>query len=126
MNSIKTKRIYDVPAKSDGYRILVDRVWPRGVSKSKAALDEWNKNLAPSEGLRKWFNHDDKKFEAFSQRYQRELLRVEDELKRILELAKDQQVCLVYGAKNKDFNQAVVLQTVLTAKIHKEGYGPAL
>lgn len=120
MKKITIKRIYEKPSENDGYRILVDRIWPRGVSRINAKLDEWNKTVAPSEALRKWFNHQEEKFEEFSLRYQKELLKAEKDLYRIIDIAKDKKVCLVYGAKNEKFNQAVVLQKALIDKAIKD------
>lgn len=110
---IKTKRVYDDVANNDGYRLLVDKIWPRGVSKEDAQLDEWNKDLAPSDDLRKWFDHDEEKFDEFTKRYKKELKENKDELERIREIAKDKRVCLLYGAKDEEHNQAEVLKDVL-------------
>jgi uncharacterized protein YeaO (DUF488 family) len=112
-NIIKTKRIYDTPSAEDGYRILVDKLWPRGLNKEDAKLDEWAKNLAPSNSLRKWFDHKEDKFEEFSQRYKEELLEQEDGLKHILELASNKDITLLYAAKNTRLNNAVVLLKIL-------------
>jgi uncharacterized protein YeaO (DUF488 family) len=113
MNTIQIKRIYEAPAKEDGYRILVDRLWPRGVKKENAKLDEWNKNLAPSDQLRKWFNHQPERFKEFEKRYRAELSELKDELKRIQKLSKSGTVTLLYGAKDREMNQAVVLLKIL-------------
>jgi uncharacterized protein YeaO (DUF488 family) len=113
MFSIAIKRIYEPPTGHDGYRMLVDRLWPRGVSKEAAALDEWNKNIAPSTELRKWFNHKPELFEEFKSRYQEELKYSRTELERLLTIAQQQKLCLLYGAKNSEMNQAVVLKSVL-------------
>lgn len=113
MKGYKTKRVYEDPANNDGYRLLIDRVWPRGVSKEDAKLDEWCKDLAPSTDLRKWFGHDPDKFEEFKKRYKKELNDQKEELKRIKEIARDKQVCLLFGAKDEEHNQAVVLKSVL-------------
>lgn len=116
MKTIQIKRIYDDPSESDGYRILVDRIWPRGVSKEEAKLDEWNKDLAPSTELRKWFDHDPDKFEDFSKEYKKELEYNKDELKVLHDIAKSKTVTLLYGAKDVKYNQAVVLKEVLDEK----------
>lgn len=116
MKTIQIKRIYDDPSESDGYRILVDRIWPRGVSKEEAKLDEWNKDLAPSTELRKWFDHDPDKFEDFSKEYKKELEYNKDELKALHDMAKSKTVTLLYGAKDVKYNQAVVLKEVLDEK----------
>jgi uncharacterized protein YeaO (DUF488 family) len=113
MKGYKTKRVYDDPANNDGYRLLVDQIWPRGVSKEDAELDEWNKDLAPSTKLRKWFDHDPDKFDEFTKRYKKELKEQNDELNRIKKIAKDKQVCVLYGAKDEKNNQAIVLKSVL-------------
>lgn len=113
MKPIRTKRIYDKPSKNDGYRILVDRIWPRGVSKEDAQLDDWVKDVAPSEELRKWFDHDPEKFKEFEKKYRVELKEKENEIKELKEKAKDKTVTLLYGAKDKEHNQAIVLQKVL-------------
>ncbi|MGC1631480.1 MAG: DUF488 domain-containing protein [Gelidibacter sp.] len=113
MNTIQIKRVYEDPSSSDGYRILVDRIWPRGVSKEEAKLDEWNKDLAPSTELRKWFDHDPDKFEDFALKYKKELKNSTEDLKRLFEKTKDKTVTLLYGAKDTKFNQAVVLKEVL-------------
>jgi len=110
---IKTKRIYDTPSNNDGYRILVDKLWPRGIKKEDAKLDEWAKHLAPSNSLRKWFDHKEDRFEEFSQRYKDELLEQKNGLNHILELASNKDVTLLYAAKNSTLNNAVVLYKIL-------------
>lgn len=110
---IKTKRIYDDPSKDDGYRILIDRIWPRGVSKEDAKLDDWNKDIAPSDKLRKWFDHDPAKFDEFTKKYHKELDNKKEELTEIQKKAKEQTITLLYGAKDREHNQAIVLQNVL-------------
>lgn len=110
---IQLKRIYEDPVEDDGYRVLVDRLWPRGVSKKAARLDEWLKDIAPSTELRKWFDHDSDKFEEFSKRYQGELTQKEEVVNQLLEKAKNQQVTLLYAAKDEQLNHAVVLKEFL-------------
>lgn len=112
---IHIKRIYEAPAKDDGYRVLVDRVWPRGVSKVDAHLDEWAKDIGPSTELRKWFGHKPPKYPEFKKRYEQELKDRAEVLARIRSLARKQRVCLLYGAKDEEHNQAVVLREVLLA-----------
>jgi len=111
--TLKIERIYTKPADMDGYRILVDRLWPRGISKEKAALDEWFKTIAPSKELRQWFGHDPVKYDEFKTRYQAELATNPDRsqfLKLIkVQLAKG-NVIMLYGAKDEIHNQAVVLK----------------
>lgn len=114
MKAIKIKRVYDDPARGDGYRILVDRVWPRGVSKEDADLDDWLKELAPSTELRKWFDHDEKKWTEFSKKYRRELEDKEDQIQKIRDKAGYRIVTLLYGAKDEKHNQAIVLRDVIT------------
>lgn len=107
------KRIYDEPSAGDGYRVLVDRLWPRGISKERANLDLWFKDVAPSPELRVWFDHDPAKFEEFSARYQDELSR-NPAVDQLRELAKQQgTVTLLYGAKDPAINHAVVLHDFL-------------
>ena len=110
---IHIKRIYEKPASSDGYRILVDRIWPRGIKKEDAQLDEWDKSLAPSSALRKWFNHQQERFDEFEKKYEAELMREKDELIRVKKIGESQKVTLLYGARDTEMNQAVVLARVL-------------
>lgn len=112
---IVIKRIYEKDDPADGYRMLVDRLWPRGVSKEEAALNEWNKEIAPSAGLRKCFGHKPELFDEFVQRYKEELFPAkEDILRRIKALADNGCVTLLYGAKDPRMNQAAVLLGILT------------
>ena len=109
---LKVKRVYDPPAKEDGYRILVDRVWPRGFTKEKARVDEWRKDLGPSDALRKWFAHDPDKWDEFRRRYRTELEKAGKwpDLMRIAERAKKGDVTLVFSARDAEHNQAVALR----------------
>lgn len=111
---IVIKRVYEEPDPQDGYRLLVDRLWPRGVKKEEASLDEWNKEIAPSTALRKWFGHKPELFEEFVKRYKQELIpdKLED-LRKIKSLSKNQRVTLLYGAKDLHMNQAAVLLGIL-------------
>lgn len=111
--NIKLKRAYEKPNKADGARILVDRLWPRGLTKEKASLDLWLKEIAPSTELRKWFGHDPKKWRSFRSRYQTELKQHPDELKVIKSKAKEGAVTLIYGARDQEHNEAVVLKEFL-------------
>lgn len=106
---IKIKRIYERPEPEDGYRMLVDRLWPRGVGKDEAELDEWNKDIAPSTALRKWFGHKPELFEEFVSRYSEELKTKGDNLLRIKELDAKGTLTLLYAAKDERMNQAAVL-----------------
>ena len=111
---ITIKRIYEEASVQDGFRILVDRIWPRGVSKDKAKLDLWMKEVAPGDELRKWFDHDPKKWEAFKSKYKTELKGKAAELNQIKVLEKQhKKISLLYGAKSVTFNQAVVLKEIL-------------
>ncbi|ANG92466.1 DUF488 domain-containing protein [Enterobacteriaceae bacterium 155047] len=106
---IQCKRVYDDASKNDGYRILVDRLWPRGVRKADLAFDEWCKILTPSSELRKAFHGETIDFASFSDAYRQELAQHEDEGRRIAALAAQQTVTLLYGAKNTGQNHALVL-----------------
>lgn len=109
---LKTMRVYDKQETGNGYRVLVDRLWPRGIRKEALALDEWKKEVAPSEKLRKWYGHDPDKFEAFRASYLTELDQNEEAARFVKETAvllKTQDVILLYGAKDEEHNQAVVL-----------------
>lgn len=114
MYPIAIKRIYDEVSENDGYRILVDRIWPRGISKERAKLDEWNKEIAPSARLRKWFDHKEERYKAFELKYKEELAQKTAELNKIRHTAENKKVTLLYGAKNIQMNQAVVLKDVLS------------
>lgn len=110
---IQIKRIYEQPETQDGYRILVDRLWPRGMTKERAHLDEWAKEIAPSDALRKAFGHKMENFGEFTRKYKAELKDKAEELQRIRELAEKQNVTLLYAAKNTEVNHARVLLNVL-------------
>lgn len=113
---IVLKRIYEPSSTEDGKRILVDGIWPRGISKDKAQLDKWMKEIAPSTELRKEFNHKPERFEEFKEHYIKELQETEEKkvaLNQLLEMAKEEKVTLLFGAKDEVHNQAVVLKEVL-------------
>jgi len=110
---IRLKRAYDEIGADDGIRILVDRIWPRGVSKKDLQLDKWMKEIAPSDKLRKWFDHDPEKFEEFKRRYQQELDSNGERVRELAEIARNQDLTLVYGAKDREHNHAVVLKEYL-------------
>lgn len=110
---IQVKRIYEEAANRDGHRLLVDRVWPRGVSKEDAHLDDWNKDIAPSTELRKWFDHKEDRFPEFKKKYKKELSKQTEPLKEIASIAKEKQVTLLFGAKDENHNQAIVLKEYL-------------
>jgi uncharacterized protein YeaO (DUF488 family) len=109
---IRIKRVYDLAEPRDGERILIDRLWPRGVSKEKAHIDEWRKDLAPSDELRKWFNHDPAKWDEFKRRYRQELRPKLPELKK-LSRKNRRSITLVYGAHDTEHNNAAALKEFL-------------
>ena len=109
MGKIKIKRIYEEPSNDDGYRILVDRLWPRGLKKENARLDEWNKTIAPSAELRVWFSHKPERFKEFERKYKKELLNNIKELEKVVVIARKQNITLLYAAKDPNINHAVVL-----------------
>ena len=110
---VRLKRAYEPPAQSDGYRVLIDRLWPRGVSKQEARLDEWARELAPSSELRRWFGHEPAKFDEFRRRYREELARQEEKLGELRRRARGGRLTLVYGARDSEHNDAVVLAELL-------------
>jgi uncharacterized protein YeaO (DUF488 family) len=110
---VKLKRAYEAPAPGDGVRVLVDRLWPRGVSKAGAALDQWMKEIAPSTELRKWFGHDLDRWEEFGRRYAAELHAHDALLGQLRALARHGLVTLVYSAHDEAHNDAIVLRNVL-------------
>ena len=113
--SVRLTRAYEQPASSDGYRVLVDRLWPRGVSREEARLDEWAKELAPSAALRRWFAHDPARFGEFRRRYTAELAAQEEKLGELRRRARNGTLTLVYGARDQEHNDAVVLAEILRA-----------
>ena len=114
MTRIKIKRVYLQPKKEDGNRILVDRLWPRGLTKEKASVDLWLKEIAPSTALRKWFGHDPAKWAEFRTRYLAELRKSEEPLVRLKQETAKGATTLLYGAKDEEHNEAVVLEELLT------------
>lgn len=113
VSHLRLKRAHEPASPDDGARILIDRLWPRGLSKEKAALDEWMKEIAPSTELRQWFGHDPERWPEFQRRYRAELHQHTEELDRIRALAKKQRVTLVYSAHDEEHNDAIVLKDVL-------------
>ncbi len=123
---IVLKRIYEPSSTEDGKRILVDGIWPRGISKDKAQLDKWMKEIAPSTELRKEFNHKPERFEEFKEHYIKELQETEEKkvaLNQLLEMAKEEKVTLLFGAKDEVHNQAVVLKDVLVRVLDEQQNG---
>ena len=112
-HELRLKRVYETPNKDDGVRILVDRLWPRGLTKERAKVDLWLKEIAPSTELRKWFGHDPKKWRSFRGRYQTEIKHHAEQLNLIKSKVKEGAVTLVYGARDQACNEAVVLKQLL-------------
>ncbi len=112
---LRLKRAYEVPSSTDGKRILVDRLWPRGLTRKKAAIDVWLKDIAPSSPLRRWFGHDPAKWSEFKRRYRRELRERRELVNEIARPAARGRVTLIYGARDEVHNDAVVLAAVIRA-----------
>jgi uncharacterized protein YeaO (DUF488 family) len=110
---VRIKRAYDPPARGDGTRILVDRLWPRGVKKADAEIAQWMKEVAPSNELRKWFGHDPQRWEEFARRYRTELAAKREAVAALRELVRKGAVTLIYSAHDTEHNQAVVLRELL-------------
>jgi uncharacterized protein YeaO (DUF488 family) len=110
---IQLKRVYEKRSRKDGFRVLVDRLWPRGLTKERAAVKLWLKDVAPSTELRKWFDHDPAKWKQFQARYRKELRLKKDDLKLLKEKSDEHIVTLVYGARDEKHNEALVLKSVL-------------
>jgi uncharacterized protein YeaO (DUF488 family) len=110
--NIRIKRVYEKPDEKDGFRILVDRLWPRGLTKEKAAVDLWLKDIAPSTELRKWFNHDPDKWKEFKKRYLNELKENKDVVAVLKDHLRHKTVTLLYAAKDSDHNEALVLSNL--------------
>ena len=110
---IKLKRVYAVRSPEDGLRVLVERLWPRGLTKQRAAVDLWLKDVAPSPELRKWFGHDPARWEQFQKRYQKELREKQDAVKHLTQMGKEGTITLVYAARDEEHNGALALKTFL-------------
>ena len=119
MKTIHIKRAYEDKSKDDGYRVLIDRLWPRGISKKDAHFDEWLKELAPSTELRKWFDHKPERFDEFRKRYKKELQGHKDELDMLRNKAKTGKLTLLFAAKDTEMNNAVVVKEVLEKVLEK-------
>jgi uncharacterized protein YeaO (DUF488 family) len=111
--NVKLKRAYERPTPRDGVRVLVDRLWPRGLKKSKGAIDRWDKEVAPSSALRKWFGHDPARWREFSRRYVAELRRNPEPVERLRGLAREKPITLVFAARDETHAHAVVLRKLL-------------
>jgi uncharacterized protein YeaO (DUF488 family) len=114
--NIKLKRAYEAAERADGVRVLIDRLWPRGLKKTNAALDRWSKDLAPSTELRKWFGHDPARWNEFRRRYKAEVRHHGDQLNELRTLARQGCVTLVYSACDEVHNDAVVLRSLLLGR----------
>jgi uncharacterized protein YeaO (DUF488 family) len=110
---VRAKRIYDAAEPDDGYRVLIDHVWPRGVSRERADLDEWARDLAPSDDLRKWFAHIPDRFDEFRTRYRRELSVHGESVEALRRRARKERVTIVYAARDQEHNNAVVLTELM-------------
>ena len=113
---IKIKRVYELPTRDDGFRVLVDRLWPRGLGKDKAKIDLWLKDIAPSHDLRKWYGHDPKKWTEFKKKYFKELDNRKQLAHQILERVKEGTVTLLFGSKEEKLNNAVALRRYIKTK----------
>jgi len=113
MHRLRIKRVYDAPATTDGVRVLVDRLWPRGLSKEQVRIDHWLKNIAPSSQLRKWYHHDESRWDEFKRRYFDELTALGEPVKVLRELMKGKTVTLLYSARSETHNNAVALVAFL-------------
>lgn len=122
---VRIRRAYDPPGRGDGQRVLVDRVWPRGVSKAALALDEWQREIAPSTPLRQWFGHDPARWERFEERYFAELDDKPELVQALLARARKSRVTLVYSAKDTEHNQAVALRAYLERMAGRGAASPA-
>ena len=111
--NVKIKRVYEQPTDSDGSRILVDRLWPHGLTKEKAHVDLWLKEIAPSTELRQWFGHDPEKWKSFRGRYETEIRNNDDLIGMLRDIAKEGTVTLLYGARDEKHNEALVLKQYL-------------
>ncbi len=114
--NIQTKRVYDAPSSSDGLRVLIDRLWPRGLSKEAASIDRWAKEVSPSNELRKWYRHDPAKWHEFRTRYFAELDQCPEAIAELRSLANDQVVTLVFGSKEERLNNATALRDYLMTR----------
>jgi uncharacterized protein YeaO (DUF488 family) len=119
--SIKLKRAYEPPAPADGRRILIDRLWPRGVSKAKVAIADWMKEIAPSTALRQWFGHDPARWQEFRRRYAEEIRGQAEQVRELRRLAAEGPLTLVYSAHDEAHNDAVVLRAILLGRWPKRG-----
>ncbi len=106
------KRVYEKPDEGDGIKVLIDRLWPRGLKKEEAKIDHWMKEISPSDTLRKWFSHKEERWQEFKSRYMKELKDKDELLKQLIDLGKNEKVTLLYAAKDEERNNAQVLLEV--------------
>jgi uncharacterized protein YeaO (DUF488 family) len=118
---VGVRRVYDSSGGDDGYRVLVDRLWPRGIKKTEVALNEWAKDVAPSDELRRWYGHDPAKFEEFARRYRQELSAAQDPVRRLVEVAARQPVILLTATRDVEHSGAMVLAEYLTSHLRSRG-----
>ena len=114
--NVKLKRAYEPPASDDGTRVLIDRLWPHGISKKRAAIDQWMKDISPSTELRKWFGHDPARWDEFRRRYAKEVRQNTDLLDQLRSLARHGPITLVYSAHDEEHNDAVELRELILGK----------
>lgn len=117
--TVRIKRAYERPEPGDGFRVLVDRLWPRGVTRDDARIDLWLKEIAPSAGLRQWFNHDPARWAEFQQRYLDEIEQHQEAVERLGAAARKQPLTLVYGARDEEHNNAVVLKKLIESRLRR-------
>jgi uncharacterized protein YeaO (DUF488 family) len=110
---VRTKRVYEPPSQADGYRVLIDGIWPRGVSRDRAAIDEWARDLAPSTQLRRWYGHEPARFEEFDRRYRAELAAQRERLTELRRRSRSGVVTLVFAARDAEHSNATVLRDIL-------------
>ncbi|MEM0117389.1 MAG: DUF488 family protein [Conexivisphaerales archaeon] len=115
---IKAKRVYEPAKESDGFRFLIDRLWPRGIKKEQLKLDSWLKSISPSDELRRWFSHQPSKWEEFKRRYYNEI-KDKPEYRRLVELAKQKDITLLYSSKETVYNNAIALKEFVESEIRK-------
>lgn len=117
---IQIKRAYDEVEEDDGYRILIDRLWPRGISKEKLQLDEWHKEIAPSTELRKWFHQNSGNFDEFRKRYRQELKNSEEEVNKLVSKAHNSLITLIYASKDRNQNHALILKEYIENELRSD------
>lgn len=119
--TVNTKRVYDPPARTDGYRVLIDRLWPRGLSKERAAIAEWARDLAPSDELRRWFDHRPERFAEFERRYTEELRAHAERISALRRRGRSGTVTIVYAARDSEHSNAAVLAPIVRRGFPRRG-----